>query len=497
MSINFVPYRPLVVRIIVGVIIANFFLAPASYAIAADLNFSSNTTLNLTGVSFSTLTIASGSTATSLTVGTTTFTVTVPSGGTFTVNASADITFSNTGSVSTTCGSTSSIAITGPVTSLIVTPTNSACPRARSSITASDLTPPPSPTNAKIVTTESGTVLTWIDPIASDFVNIVILRNSGGITPVSGDPYAFVEKGAQTFTDGVATRGVTYRYLIGARDTAGNIGLIEKALSITVPELSPIPSAKEDVPKQEEPKKEIEKKVEELKKEEPIKVEEKKVAEEKVPEVIIPAVSPVTITEETKTILSADVGAIARSAGRVADVATEQSVRQVAKFTTILSTTEGTQEKVAVAFIAYGTGTTTKLGEGERAGVLDSYRNAYGSLPETEEEWNDALLIAAGQTPAQENTDAEARAKALFKKLYKRSPVTAAVEGDGTVLRARENTDEKALAMLAYGVRPEVRDLAKEQKGIGAFKSVFHHDPKSAADWDAVRAIAYAGVAPP
>ncbi|MDO8592994.1 MAG: Ig-like domain-containing protein, partial [bacterium] len=77
-------------------------------------------------------------------------------------------------------------------------------------------------------------------------------------------------------------------------------------------------------------------------------------------------------------------------------------------------------ESAITNFITYGTANTKKLGEGERAGVLDSYKAAYGKLPTTKSEWQDALKIAVGRFPGQINAAAEARAKAEFRKIYLR-----------------------------------------------------------------------------
>ena len=72
-------------------------------------------------------------------------------------------------------------------------------------------------------------------------------------------------------------------------------------------------------------------------------------------------------------------------------------------------------------FITYGVDDNTKrLGEGERAAVMYSYKDAFGKLPETEDELEDAIKIANGRWPGIMNNKAEARAKAQFEKIYLR-----------------------------------------------------------------------------
>jgi len=46
---------------------------------------------------------------------------------------------------------------------------------------------------------------------------------------------------------------------------------------------------------------------------------------------------------------------------------------------------------------------------------------------------------------------------------------------------------------MAYGLRPQPRNINSENEAIGFFKLIFDKDPTSASDWDVVRAIAYSG----
>lgn len=132
-------------------------------------------------------------------------------------------------------------------------------------------------------------------------------------------------------------------------------------------------------------------------------------------------------------------------------------------------------------FIVYGTETTKILGEGERAGVLGSYKSAFGKLPKSEPEWQDALKIASGRWPSELNPAAETKAKASFKKIY------------GREANMKNQNDNAAVTVMAYGLRPSARNLNSEKAAILAFKHFIKRAPASAVDWDIVRAIAYSG----
>jgi hypothetical protein len=142
----------------------------------------------------------------------------------------------------------------------------------------------------------------------------------------------------------------------------------------------------------------------------------------------------------------------------------------------------GEEFAVVDFFIEFGTRNTEKLGKGERRGVVASFNSAYGKLPVSEKEWLDVLKIASGRFPGNENASALGRASIQFRKIYVRQPGTGA-------------QDQAALKIIAYGLRPEKRNLSSEGAAIEIFKHIFHSIPASSKDWDAVRAIAYSGSA--
>ncbi len=132
-------------------------------------------------------------------------------------------------------------------------------------------------------------------------------------------------------------------------------------------------------------------------------------------------------------------------------------------------------------FVNYGTPTTKILGAGERAGVINSYKAAFGKVPATEAEWSDAIKIANGRLPTARSATAEAKAKVELKKVYKRS---------ANMLQANDNA---AVTVISYGLRPTNRNLNSEKAAIKSFKAIYGHAPVSALAWDIVRAIAYSG----
>jgi len=133
-------------------------------------------------------------------------------------------------------------------------------------------------------------------------------------------------------------------------------------------------------------------------------------------------------------------------------------------------------------FIVYGNKDTQKLGAGERAGVLNSYKSSFNKLPSTQAEWEDVIKIGSKILPDEINLQAEDKAKIEFKKVYERD-----VDMDNS-------SDKTAVEMIAYGLRPEKRNLDSERVGIRAFIEVYNYLPTVAMDWDIIRAIAYSGV---
>ena len=132
-------------------------------------------------------------------------------------------------------------------------------------------------------------------------------------------------------------------------------------------------------------------------------------------------------------------------------------------------------------FIGCGTQTTLQLGAGERIGVVNSFRAAFGRMPMTEADWTDVIKISNGRFPGQTSASAETSARARFKLVYLR---------DANLSVASDNN---AVTIMAYGLRPLPRNLNAEASAILTFRAIFKTTPVSATQWDTVRAIAYSG----
>ena len=149
----------------------------------------------------------------------------------------------------------------------------------------------------------------------------------------------------------------------------------------------------------------------------------------------------------------------------------------------IIVMTEAMRDSVT-NFITYGVDdNTAKLGAGERAAVMFSYKDAYDKLPQDETELADAIKIANGRWPSKTSPEAEDNAKAKFKSIYKK---------DANMDHPNDNA---AVTIMAYGLRQkaENRNLDSERNGIKIFKSLFNRTPQSTEDWNIMQAITYSG----
>lgn len=136
------------------------------------------------------------------------------------------------------------------------------------------------------------------------------------------------------------------------------------------------------------------------------------------------------------------------------------------------------------SFITYGVDDNTKrLGEGERAAVMYSYKSAFGKLPADESELADAIKIANGRWPSKTSQAAEESAKSSFRRIYKRDA------------NMEDPQDNAAVTIMAYGLRQkaENRNLESEKRGIQIFEALFSRLPVSTQDWNIMQAITYSG----
>lgn len=158
----------------------------------------------------------------------------------------------------------------------------------------------------------------------------------------------------------------------------------------------------------------------------------------------------------------------------------EISKKYISNLINNYNSNEITNQKI-LYFVAHGTKSTIRLGEGERAGVVNSFISAFNRLPSSQVDWEDIIKIANGRWPSQKDKQTELNAIDAFKKIYERNP-------------NRSNSfDEAAVIIIAYGLRPCERNLDSETQAIKTFRNTYGYSPKNASAWDIVRAIAYSG----
>jgi len=132
-------------------------------------------------------------------------------------------------------------------------------------------------------------------------------------------------------------------------------------------------------------------------------------------------------------------------------------------------------------FVDYGTQSTLRLGAGERAGSVASFKAAYGYLPVDACDWQNVIRLADTKMPKR-RVARDLAAYEKFKSAYKRAP------------RIGTLADTIAQSLSGYGIRPQTRDMDAERWAVGAFSGLFGHRPSSTDDWDLNRALAYSGV---
>jgi hypothetical protein len=130
-------------------------------------------------------------------------------------------------------------------------------------------------------------------------------------------------------------------------------------------------------------------------------------------------------------------------------------------------------------FVRVGTPATYRLGEGERAGLLASYKDNFRHNPKTKSDWEDVFRLANGLPPIAKNKISEKLADSQFLQIFKRNKLE------------NNKNDLRAFNMIAYGMRPFARSLIKEKKAINNFVKNFLKKPFANKDWNIMRAMAY------
>ena len=340
-------------------------------------------------------------------------------------------------------------------TAVVVTPPNN---NNNSGGAPADITAPAKPSQF-IATRETGSItLTWINPTSSDFNKVIIIRDTKSISnTISGNTlrnYGTVvyEGNLRTYKDRAIKDDIVYYYAISAYDNSGNYS---QTTILAVPAVGSVDISKPAV----------EEKVEVL----GIKIDYRTIQLNK-------------ILNEAGIVYLGDVNLTLGNTGKSRNPKSEQEGFN--KYTNPLIKGFNLQSaniNAITNFIVYGTETTQILGAGERAGVINSYKSAFGKLPAKQSEWEDVIKIANGRWPTERSEQAEKKANAEFKKIYLRNP------------NMNNPNDNAAVTVIAYGLRPDNRNLDSEKSAIKIFKAIYGYNPASATDWDIVRAIAYSG----
>jgi hypothetical protein len=185
------------------------------------------------------------------------------------------------------------------------------------------------------------------------------------------------------------------------------------------------------------------------------------------------------MASEATIISDASTASVIAEVGATANPTLES--QNLAKVISVLGTASTALRGEINNFVTYGTPTTLTLGSGERLGVVNSYKSAFGKLPDASAQWNDVIKIANGRWPSETSATAESKAKATFKTIYKRN---------ANMANAHDNA---AVTVMAYGLRPANRNLNSERAAIKSYRAIFGINPSLSTAWDAVRAISYSG----
>jgi hypothetical protein len=141
-------------------------------------------------------------------------------------------------------------------------------------------------------------------------------------------------------------------------------------------------------------------------------------------------------------------------------------------------------QRAIMDFITYGVDTNSmKLGAGERAAVIFSYKQAFNKLPLIELELADVIRIANGRWPVEQNLAAQDESHKIFYKIY------------GHVADMGNPHENAAITIMTYGLKQQAqnRNLESEKAGIKTFKYFFGHAPQTTQDWNVMQAITYSG----
>jgi hypothetical protein len=295
-----------------------------------------------------------------------------------------------------------------------------------------DTIPPAPVTNFSASASSNNISLSWTNPSDSDFSGVKIYHKFGSALINHDDPAASViyQGSAQNFVDANLLNGQRYFYLIYAYDSSFNYSTVVAANALTGAGQIQISGGG-------------------------------------ITSLIganSASVNQVT-SDEADNLLT--------NAQPVQFTAAEKSVYDRVIALDNKATPLTSQQKIVIAyFIHTGTPTTRILGAGERGGSVSSFQSAFGYLPVTHVDWQDVLKIGNGRWPAMENSSAIAKAQISFKKVYRRAA------------DMKNTHDNAAVTVMAYGLRPALRNQTNEKIAIKAYRYFYGSDPVSASAWD-------------
>jgi hypothetical protein len=160
-----------------------------------------------------------------------------------------------------------------------------------------------------------------------------------------------------------------------------------------------------------------------------------------------------------------------------------QAVKDYVSLTKVVPQKES--EWKVINFLAYGsTDKTQAMPSVARKGLLDDYKAVYNRLPSSNSDWQNLAKVADGTTPSRVLSN-EVVAIREFTKIFK------------SAVNFSNPAHEQFVHMLAYRLRPESRDLSKEQAGLGKYLSTYRANPSNGWAWSVLRSISYSGMLEP
>ncbi len=201
---------------------------------------------------------------------------------------------------------------------------------------------------------------------------------------------------------------------------------------------------------------------------------------------VTPAATVISINDNASQLYSGSIDSLLAQLNEMKNTIAEQAaqIKYLQSLTQNVASVSSSTLSNINSFITYGVDSNTlKLGAGQRAAVVNSFKSAFARLPTTQTDFTDVVKIANGRWPGQTSSSSIAWAEQQFQKVYLRAP---------DMSNAHDNA---AVTIMAYGLMQQAanRNLKSETASINIFKGIFSRVPTSANDWNTVAAIAYSG----